>query len=92
MAEAYSGKKSLMAPGLMGQSITAGKAGWRVPEAAGHIESAVRKQKEVSAGAQIPFSFLFRLGSGKGAALRQCGVSLSDVCGNALTDTQSCVS
>lgn len=55
---------SVLTLSMMGflQSIVMGKAWRQEREAAGHVASTVRKQREMDAGAQLAFSFLFRVG------------------------------
>ena len=63
--EKYSSKQLkgefILTHSLRMQSITAGKAGRQEHWAAGYIVSTVRKQREMDAGAQLTFAFLFSL-------------------------------
>lgn len=47
-----------------GESVASNRAGMAMDqEAAGHVTSAIRKQREMNARGQLPFSFLFILDS-----------------------------
>lgn len=62
----------------MVESVIVGKAWWQERQAAGHVASTVRKQKEMDVGAQLTFSFLFGPGTqSMGWYHPQCTVSPS---------------
>lgn len=59
------------------QSVVVGKAWWLEKEAAGHMASTVREQKEIDAGAQPVVPFYSLSSSWDGVTQSRVGLSIS---------------